>query len=92
MRTWAPFSFAGRYHARASLRLAEDQAALKAVLPPQALRGPWTWTFGDGTSGHGWTATHRYAHPGAYRITIKAYYPTWQEYIPFDTVRIVVVR
>ena len=92
MRTWAPFSFAGRYRARMSLRLAEDQAALQVVLPPGTLRYPWTWTFGDGTSGRGWTVTHRYAHPGVYRITIKAYYPTWQEYIPFDTVRITVVR
>ncbi len=90
MRTWAPFSFPAPYHAQAAVLLTEDRGALGRVLPPQSFAHPWKWTLGDRTGAFGWTIAHRYAHPGTYRVTVAAYYPTWQEYIPFDTVRIVV--
>lgn len=30
----------------------------------------FTWSFGDGTYGHGQTITHAYAHPGAYPVQV----------------------
>lgn len=91
-RTWAPFSFRVPYHAHTSIRLAEDRAQLRRVLQPDTMQRAWRWEFGDGTHATGWTVTHRYAHPGAYRITVLAYYPTFQQYFSFDTVRITVTR
>ncbi|MFN8588335.1 MAG: LamG-like jellyroll fold domain-containing protein [Candidatus Eisenbacteria bacterium] len=32
--------------------------------------GPWTWNFGDATSGSGATVSHTYAAPGTYTITL----------------------
>jgi len=90
MRTWAPFSFPDLYRARAAVLLSEDRGALGRVLPRQSFAHPWKWTFGDRTAAFGWTIAHHYARTGTYRITVAAYYPMWQEYIPFDTVRIVV--
>src|ERR687885_834252 len=75
-RTWAPFSFPSRYHARTPIRFTEDRALLRRVLPADALRHTWRWDFGDGTHELGWAVTHRYAHAGLYRITVQAYYST----------------
>jgi chitodextrinase len=92
-RTWAPFSFHSAYHARTAIRLTEDRAQLRGVLQPDdAMQRAWSWEFGDGTHATGWTVTHRYAHPGAYRITVSAYYPTFHQYISFDKVRITITR
>lgn len=90
--TWAPFSFPGRYRAGATITLTEDQAQLRRVLPPEATttHRAWRWEFGDGTHATGWTVSHRYAHPGTYRISVDAYYPSWHQYFSFDLVRIVV--
>jgi chitodextrinase len=92
-RTWAPFSFRNPYHAHAAIRLTEDRAQLRGVLrPDDAMQRAWRWEFGDGTHATGWTVTHRHAHPGAYRITVSAYYPTYDQYIAFDRVRITIKR
>ena len=91
-RTWAPFSFRSQYHAHEAIRLTEDRAQLRRVLPSDTMERAWRWDFGDGTHATGWTVTHRYAHPGAYRITVRAYYPTFQQYFSFDTVRITITR
>lgn len=92
VRTWAPFSFPGSYHAHAVIRLTEDRVQLRAALPPEALQRAWLWEFGDGTHTVGWSVAHRYGHPGRYRITVAAYYPTWHSAIAFDAVRIVIAR
>src|SRR5436190_588872 len=63
-RTWALFSFPGRYRARALIRLTEDRAQLRQALPPDSLRHTLRWEFGDGTHAPGWAVTHRYAHAG----------------------------
>jgi hypothetical protein len=92
-RTWAPFSFRSPYHAHTAIRLTEDRAGLQGVLQPDdAMRRAWRWEFGDGTHATGWTLTHRYARPGAYRITVLAYYPAFHQYISFDKVRITITR
>ena len=91
-RTWALFSFRGHYHARTPIRFTEDRARLRHVLPADALRHALRWDFGDGTHALGWAVTHRYAHAGIYRITVHAYYSTWQQYFPFDNVRISIAR
>ena len=91
-RTWALFSFPGRYRARMPIRFTEDRAQLRQVLPPDSLRHSLRWEFGDGTHAPGWAVTHRYAHAGIYRITVNAYYSTWHRYFPFDNVRISIAR
>jgi len=91
-RSWAMFAFPSDYHTGTAVRLVEDRAALARVLPNEALGHEWQWTLGDGTKTIGWTAAHTYTHPGAYRIMVSAYYPSWKQYFPFDTVRIVVGR
>jgi chitodextrinase len=91
-RTWAPFSFRNAYPADASIRLSEDRAQLRRVLPPDTTQRAWRWDFGDGAHAIGWTVAHRYAHAGAYRITVSAYYPTFHQYFSFDTVRIMIAR
>jgi hypothetical protein len=90
--TWALFSFPGRYHARTPIRFTEDRAQLRRALPPDSLQHTLRWDFGDGTHAMGWAVTHRYAHAGLYRITVQAYYSTWHQYFPFDSVRISIAR
>ncbi len=89
-RSWAMFAFPSAYRPGAAVRLVEDRGALSRVLPNEALGHEWQWTLGDGTKTIGWTAAHTYTRPGAYRIMVSAYYPSWKQYFPFDTVRIVV--
>jgi PKD domain-containing protein len=38
---------------------------------PQGRVVAYRWFFGDGASGHGRTLTHRYAHPGSYRVVLR---------------------
>ena len=89
-RIWAPFRFAPIYHARTAITLSEDRRALQRALPPEGLGRAWRWDLGDGARAVGWTVTHRYAHPGAYRITVSSYYPSWHQYFQFDSVRIMI--
>lgn len=91
-RTWAPFAFPGAYHVHTVIRLSEDGAQLRNVLPPEALTRAWLWQFGDGTRAIGWTVRHHYGRPGYYRIVVAAYFPTWKRYVAVDAVRIVTTR
>ena len=91
-RIWAPFSFRSPYHAHAAIRLTEDRAQLRRVLPSDAMHQAWRWDFGDRTHATGWTVAHRYAHPGTYRITVSAYYPVFHQYFTMDTVRVRITR
>ena len=88
-RTWAPFAFPGRYHAGTLIRFAENAVARRSVLSWEAANKPWRWEFGDGTHATGWSVTHRYTHPGTYRITVFAYYPAFHRSYSFDAVQIV---
>lgn len=92
IKTWALFSFPGRYRANATIRFSEDQKQLRTVLVPEAMKRPWRWEFGDGTHGDGWTVTHRYKRAGIYRIFVEAYYPSSRQYASFDSLRLVVSR
>ena len=92
-RTWALFSFPGRYHARTPIRFTEERGQLRRALPPDSLRHTLRWDFGDGTHATGWAVTHRYTHAGLYRITVNAYYSTLHhQYFPFDNIRISITR
>jgi hypothetical protein len=46
------------------------------------------WFFGDGTGGHGRTVTHRYAHPGVYRVVLRITdsWGNWAFYAATETV------
>ncbi len=92
LRTWAYFTFAGHYPTGTSIRFTEDRRSLRLALAPDALAHALRWDFGDGTQADGWTVTHRYSQPGAYRLSIAAYDDGWHQYFPFDRVRIIVVH
>ena len=91
-RTWAPFTFPGAYRVHTVIRLSEERAQLRAVLPPEAFTRPWSWQFGDGALAVGWAVRHRYGRPAGYRIVVAAYFPTWHRYVAVDAVRIVTTR
>lgn len=88
--TWAPFSFRGHYRAGAAIRFSEDQKQLSGVLPAAVAHSPWRWDFGDKTRANGKSVTHRYTHPGTYRVIVSVYYPSWHQYYAFDEIRIAV--
>ncbi len=92
LRTWAYFTFAGRYPAGTPIRFTEDRRSLHLVLAPDALAHALRWNFRDGTQADGWTVTHRYSQPGAYRLSIAAYDAGWHRYFSFDNVRIIVAH
>jgi hypothetical protein len=91
-RTWAPFSFPSRYHARTPIRFTEDRGQLHHALPPASLRHTVRWDCGDGTHAMAWAVRHRSAHAGIYRVTVHAYLSTWHQYFPFDHARISIAR
>ncbi len=86
--SWALFTFRSRYRAGTPIALKEDSLSLSKVLPLEALGHPWRWQFGDKLQSVGMVVAHRYARPGIYRIVVSAYYPSFHQYFPFDTVRI----
>lgn len=92
VQLWAPFLFSQHFHAGQSIRFAEDVAKLKKVLTPQAFHHPWRWMFGDGTTEVASVASHRYMHPGSYRIVVAAYYPQYHGWMTFDDVLVTVSR
>jgi hypothetical protein len=81
---WAPFIFPGPYRPGAVLRISENVSELKRSLPADAFSHPWRWTFGDGTTGTGFTMRHSYRRPGEYRITVTAYYTSYKAWFLFD--------
>lgn len=91
-RTWALFTFTGHYRMQTTIHFTEDRAQLKTALSAETMRQVWRWDFGDGAHATGWSVTHHYRHPGAYRISVAAYYPSLRQYISFDEIHIVVTR
>jgi hypothetical protein len=88
---WAHFAFPVAFRVGQLIAFHEDDAQVRKVLEPAALRRPWRWRFGDGTSVVGNHATYGYRRPGHYRISVDAYFPGsgWQ---PFDTISMTVQR
>src|SRR5579875_3140271 len=72
--SWTPFVARGRYMTAHPLLLKEDRARVAAALPPVAFKFPWRWHFGDGTTARGMAVHHTYHHPGAYVVSVEAYF------------------
>lgn len=92
---WAHFAFPVAFRAGRRIVFHEDDAQVRTVIQPVALRRPWRWRFSDGAAVIGDRATHVYRRPGRYRVYVDAYFPVagpvhgWQ---PFDTITITVRR
>src|SRR5438105_1298070 len=70
---WAQFTVGKAFASRAPVRFAELHSDLVRSLPPATLAAPFRWAFGDGATMQGHAATHRYAHPGLYRLTVYGF-------------------
>jgi hypothetical protein len=91
LNTWARFTFGLAYAPHDVLHLAEDMGKLRRSLPEAALHVPFIWSFGDGQSVRGMQATHRYDHPGWYKIAVQSYWPSGRGWVLFDSVRVHIV-
>ena len=58
------------------------------ALDPDGRVVAYHWFFGDGTGSHGHTVTHRYAHPGDYRVVLRITdsWGNWAFYTATETV------
>jgi PKD domain len=88
---WAPFTVGKAFASRAPVQFAELHSDLVRSLPPATLAAPFRWTFGDGVTVLGHVATHRYARPGLYRLTVYGFAPRTHSWFPFDNVLVRIV-
>ncbi len=72
---WAHFAFPRAFRAGQHIRLNEDDAVIRKLLPVPALQRPWRWRFGDGDMEIGDRVTHVYRRPGRYKLFVEAYFP-----------------
>jgi hypothetical protein len=91
LATWGYFIFPGTFRVGADVTLTENRAEVARTLEPSALRDPWGWQFGDGTTALGWTVRHAYARPGPERISVYAYDPAIDRWTLFDQITITIV-
>ncbi len=90
LRVWAPFVLSSVLRTGRGEALAETVKALP--LTPEAYKVPWRWDFGDGTlPARGTAVRHVFHHPGVYKITVSAYYPSHKIWYAFDAVQLRVV-
>jgi hypothetical protein len=91
LQLWAPFVFPVALQAGRKETLTE----IKRLIPLQAeaFRTPWRWNFGDGSPLlHGFSVTHVFRHPGLYKVTVDAYFPSHKFWYTFDAVQVRVVK
>jgi PKD domain len=91
LQVWAPFL------AQSSLRVGQNaslgEITQRVALTQEAFRNPWKWTFGDGsTSARGAVVHHVYRHPGIYKISVLAYFPSHKFWYTFDAIQVRVVK
>jgi hypothetical protein len=88
---WAPFTLAQALAVGVPVHLAEDAKDLARTLPAHVRAAPYRWTFGDGSVGFGHTVVHRYARPGAYRLTVWGDDGVTRHWFAFDQAVVQVV-
>src|SRR5205823_8535282 len=88
---WAQFTVGKAFASRAPVRFAELRSDLVRSLAPATLAAPFRWAFGDGATMLGHAATHRYAHPGLYRLTVYGFLQRTHSWFPFDNVLVRIV-
>ncbi len=87
--TWSPFIFANTVSHGQGVTLSENNREVARALPASVFGHPWRWDYGDHSRfGYGTTVHHSFARPGAYRITVLAYYAAYAAWEPFDLVTI----
>ncbi len=87
--TWSPFVFADTVSHGQGVTLSENNREVARALPASVFSHPWRWDYGDHSGfGYGTTVRHIFARPGAYRITVLAYYSAYATWEPFDLVTI----
>jgi hypothetical protein len=91
LAVWTKFVVTRLYQAGQRLTLTEERTEVAASLTSVAMRRPWRWRFGDGTTLYGWTVKHAFAKPGKWRIQVDAYYPVDGKWYPFDSATISIV-
>jgi hypothetical protein len=88
---WAQFTLGKAFASGATVQFAELHSDLVRSLAPATLAAPFRWAFGDGATALGHVATHRYAHPGLYRLTVYGFTPRTHDWFPFDNVLVRIV-
>jgi hypothetical protein len=88
---WARFAFPRAFHVGQHIAFRENDAQVRPLLPLADLTRSWRWEFGDQTAQVGDRVTHRYQHPGTYRVSVDAYFPKsgWEA---FDSITITIQR
>ena len=87
--TWSPFIFANTVSHGQGVMLSENNREVARALPASVFSHPWRWDYGDHSRvGYGTTVRHTFVRPGAYRITVLAYYAAYAAWEPFDLVTI----
>lgn len=87
---WAPFTLIAAAPGD-TLHLREDIGNVRRSIPGEALKAPFYWTFGDGTTATGQTATHRYTRTGWYKITVAYYRAANRTWVTFDDAQMQIV-
>lgn len=68
-----------------TLHYMEDMANVGLSIPKESTSLPFRWSFGDGSTVLGRTATHRYRHTGRYRLTVAYFWPSHHQWVEFDS-------
>ena len=88
---WARFAFPRAFRVGQHIAFRENDTQVRPLLPLADLTRSWRWEFGDKTAQVGDRVTHRYQHPGRYKVSVEAYFPTygWEA---FDSITITIQR
>ena len=81
---WAPFTLIAAAPGD-TLHLSENISNVSRSIPKESVKLPFKWSFGDGATALGQTATHSYAHTGWYKITVQYYWPAHRQWVQFDS-------
>ena len=89
--SWARFAFPRAFRVGQHIAFHENDAQVRPLLPLADLKRSWRWEFGDKKAQVGDRVTHRYQHPGTYKVSVDAYFPKygWEA---FDSITITIRR
>lgn len=81
---WAPFTIEKAFASGAAVSMHELRSDLAKTLSPGTLAAPYRWAFGDGGAALGHVVSHRYDHPGQYRLVVSGYNAATRSWFAFD--------
>ena len=86
---WARFAFPRAFRVDQPIAFHENDGQVRPLLPLADLKRSWRWEFGDKTAQVSDRVTHRYQHPGTYKVSVDAYFPQygWEA---FDSITITI--